>query len=331
MSSIPDWRGRAVAACIGLSCALSTPLLAVMSGSVVVTPASVSASGIEVVPLEAADQTLQAQGIATVLDPQPLQALAAHLQSLDAGARAADAAAKAASAQERRSQGLYRQGGNASLRDTQTAAAEAAAARARLTIARAEETSARSGARAQWGTVLATLASKGPQALSEYADGRATLLEVALPNGTPAPSGASIQVWSADGRALTATMIGPSPRSDAVVQGPTYFYRTVTANLRSGQRLNASVPLSSAVRQGVMVPSAAVIWYAGQPWVYVETSAGHFQRRPLARSRLAQDWFEASGFHAEEKVVVRGGELLLSQELRPPPGTAKPAGDDDDD
>jgi multidrug efflux system membrane fusion protein len=331
MRSISDWRrGAVTVACIGLSWAMSTPGLAAMTGNVVLPPASVSASGIEVAPLAVATQTSNTQAVATVLDLQPLLILSAQLQSLHAKVLAADAAAKAASAQATRSQALYRQDGNASLRDMQTAEAAAAAARAQRMTARAEEAAARIGARLQWGTVLAKLAGNGPQALSDYADGRAVLLEVVLPNGTRAPAGASSQVWSASGQPLTASLLDSSPRTDAVVQGPTFFYRAMAAGLRSGQRLSATVPLDAAVQQGVIVPAAAVIWYAGQPWVYVEASAGHFQRRPLVQARLAQDWFETSGFHAGEKVVVRGGELLLSQELQPPPGAAKPAGDGDD-
>jgi hypothetical protein len=91
------------------------------------------------------------------------------------------------------------------------------------------------------------------------------------------------------------------------------------------------VSLGSATQTGVTVPAAAVIWYAGQPWAYVETAVGHYQRRPLSvDARNASGWFEANGFRAGERVVVRGGELLLSQELLPPPGV-KPAGGDDDD
>ncbi|MDE2309150.1 MAG: hypothetical protein KGJ97_12780, partial [Xanthomonadaceae bacterium] len=202
---------------------------------------------------------------------------------------------------------------------------------ARRQAARADETTARGAARAQWGPLLARLAARGPRALRDYADGRASLLQVALPDGTRAPSGNSIRVDGPDGRPSTAALLGASPRADAVVQGPTFFYRTTAAGLRSGQRLSATVPLDSAVRRGVDVPAAAVIWYAGQPWAYVETAAGQFQRRPLDQVRDAQGWFQARGFHAGEKVVVRGGELLLSQEMQPPPGAAQPAGDDDDD
>lgn len=332
MRTAPDWRRyTATLACIGLACSLATPLRAAMTGTVVLTPASVSASGIQLATLAAATRTAQVQGVATVLDPQPLLALAAQLQSVQARLRAADIAAAAADAQAKRSQALYRQGENASLRDMQSAQAAAAAARAQRTVARAEAAAARSGARPQWGAVLARMASSGPQALSEFADGRASLLEVALPNGTPAPAGHTIRISNADGVSLQAILLGPSPRADAVVQGPTFFYRTTAPGLRSGQRMDATVPLGAASHQGVDVPAAAVIWYAGLPWAYVETGSGHFQRRPLQQQRDAQGWFQAGGFHAGDKVVVRGGELLLSQEMQPPPGAAKPAGDGDDD
>ncbi|MDE3071809.1 MAG: hypothetical protein KGJ63_03630 [Pseudomonadota bacterium] len=333
MRIVPDWRHllALATASVAASWAISAPSLAAMTGTVTLTPASVHASGIAVVPLTPATQTAQVQGVATVLDPQPLLALAARLQRTHAAALAAEAAAEAADAQAKRSQALYRQDENTSLRDLQAAEAAAAAARAQRMTARADETAARSGARSQWGPVLARLAARGPQALRDYADGHAGLLEVVLPNGTRAPTGDSIRIGSPDGQPSTATLLGASPRADAIVQGPTFFYRTTAAGLRSGQRLSATVPLDSAVRRGVDVPAAAVIWYAGQPWAYVETAAGQFQRRPLDQVRDAQGWFQARGFHAGEKVVVRGGELLLSQEMQPPPGAAQPAWDDDDD
>ena len=167
MRIAPDWRRyTATLAGIGLACSLSTPLLAAMTGTVVLTPASVSASGIQLATLSAAMQTAQVQGVATVLDPQPLLTLAAHLQSVQARVRAADAAAAAAVAQAKRSQALYRHGENTSLRDMQAAQAAASAAQAQRMVARAEEAAARSGARPQWGQVLARMASSGPQALS---------------------------------------------------------------------------------------------------------------------------------------------------------------------
>jgi hypothetical protein len=302
------------------------------SGGVTLSAASVNASGITTTVLQSTRQTRQAQAIASVLDPQPLLALAAQLQATHVNVAAATVAAHSASAEAQRTAALYHDGENASLQQVQATAALAAQAQAQQQIAQAQEVAARSSARAQWGPSLAAQAARGPQALNAYADGRSALLTVVLPAdlATPTP-GDTIALSLPDGSRRPAHLIGASPRADAVVQGATFFYRADGADLRTDQRLSASVPLGGASQRGVTVPDAAVIWYAGQPWTYVETAAGHYQRRPLSVAvRNASGWFEAGGFRAGERVVVRGGELLLSQELLPPPGV-KPAGGDDDD
>lgn len=309
----------------------SLPAATTSDGDVILPAASVNASGITTAVLQAATQTRQAQAIASVLDPQPLLALAAQLQAAHANTVAATVAAHSASVEAQRTATLYHDGENASLRQLQATAALAAQAQAQQQIAQAQEVAARSSARAQWGPSLATLAARGPQALNAYANGHSALLAVVLPAGLATPPGDTIALSLPDRGLLSARLIGPSPRADAVVQGATFFYRADGAGLRTDQRLSASVPLGSAVRTGVTVPAAAVIWYAGQPWAYVETGAGHYQRHPLSMdARNASGWFEASGFRAGERVVVRGGELLISQELLPPPGV-KPAGGDGDD
>ncbi len=301
------------------------------SGGVTLPAASVNASGITTAVLQPTRQTRQAQATASVLDPQPLLALAAQLQAAHANAAAATVAAHSASAEAQRAATLYHDGENASLQQVQATAAQAAQAQAQAHIAQSREVAARSGARAQWGAVLAALAGRGPQALNAYADGRSALLAVVLPAGLATTPGDTLALSLPDGGRRPAHLIGASPRADAVVQGATFFYRADGDGLRTDQRLSASVPLGGASQHGVTVPEAAVIWYAGQPWAYVETAAGHYQRRPLSVvARNAGGWFEAGGFRAGERVVVRGGELLLLQELLPPPGV-KPAGGDDDD
>lgn len=331
MSMLSEWRGTGAAMLFALMLAIAAPArCATTEGTVTLTPAGEAASGISVAALVESHYAPQVQGIAAVLDPQPLLALAAQLQGARAAFDAAATQAHATAAEAQRLRGLYRHGENAALRDVQAAESAASAAQAKQVAATADYAAARSGTRAQWGATLTSLAERGPQALNDYAEGRVALLAVALPAGTPAPATNTIRIQLNGGDTLPATLLGPSPRADAVVQGPTYFYRAAGAELRIGQRLTAAVPVGAAARSGVTVPEAAVLWYAGQPWAYVETSAGHFQRRPLAQDAYTTTGlFQSSGFHAGERVVVRGGELLLSQELLPPPG-AKPAGDSDD-
>ena len=323
-------------ACIAATFALvlAVPRLsqaAPADASVALTPASVAASGIVVAPLAETRHAPQVPGIATVLDPQPLLALAARLQTARAAFDAATTQARAAAEEAKRIGKLHRDGDNAALRDVQAAAAAASAARAKQVAAMADQTAARSSARTQWGAALAGEAERGSRAFDAIGNGSAALLAVALPSGSNTPGTQPLRIRNENGATLVATLIGPSPRADPVVRGPTYFYRVDGAGLRIGQRLSVAVPLRTASDIGVIVPTAAVVWYAGQPWTYIETAAGRFQRRPVAvAERAATGWFQSSGFRAGERVVVRGGELLLSQELLPPPG-AKPAGDGDDD
>ncbi|MDE2082582.1 MAG: hypothetical protein KGI90_14620 [Burkholderiales bacterium] len=338
-------RSRLAGACASaLALALAAaPLHAATDshGGVTLPAASVDASGIATAVLQATRQTAQTQATATVLDPQPLLALAAQLLAAQAQVAAATAADDAARLEAARTAALYRDGENASLQQVQAAAALAAQTQAQQRIAQAQAQAARSGARAQWGPALAALAARGPQALDAYVQGRSALLAVVLPAGprsaSSTPPGTTITLSMPAAGPLPAHLIGPSPRADAVVQGATYFYRADLARgdgagLRIDQRLDATVPLGGAVQTGVTVPAAAVIWYAGQPWAYVETAAGQYARRPLSLgSRHAGGWFEPSGWRAGERVVVRGGELLISQELLPPPGAKPPAGDGDGD
>ncbi|TAL77026.1 MAG: hypothetical protein EPN75_13505 [Beijerinckiaceae bacterium] len=298
--------------------------------SVVLSPQQAKTNGIAMAPLQAVTYRAHVEGIAMVVDPQALTALAAQLATARATVDASNEEVMATAAQAKRQQTLYRNGKFVSERDEQAAVAAAAAAKAQSVTAIATESSARASARASWGAALAALAEHGPDAFADYADGRRALLAVALPIGTAATPAHDIEVLLPDGQTLAASLIGPSPHADAVVQGPAYFYSAAGDSLRSGQRFAAIVPIGAANATGVVIPDPAMLWYAGEPWVYVEATPGHFTRRLISTgARDVKGWFQATGFRGGERVVIRGSELLLSQELKPPP-SATPAGDDDD-
>jgi len=54
----------------------------------------------------------------------------------------------------------------------------------------------------------------------------------------------------------------------------------------------------------VVVPSSAVVWHEGKPWVYVQMSPNTFVRRERGNARVG------------ERVVVTGAEILLSEEIK---------------
>ncbi|MDE2178174.1 MAG: hypothetical protein KGJ50_07685 [Xanthomonadaceae bacterium] len=317
-----------------LAVLLAAPAWAAPPG-VRVAPADLAASGVLLAPLMAIREAPQIDGLASVRDPAPLLASAAGLAAARAQAAAADAEAAAAGAEAARLATLYRHGENAALHDVQTARAQAAAAAARRIAAVAQFAAARAAARAQWGAALTALAQRGPQALADYADGRTALIELALPPGTRVPAPPVISLRPSGATAMPASLLGPAPRTDAVVQGPTWYYRVAVnaaraGALRIGARFAAAVPEPGALRSGVRVPATAVIWYAGRPWIYVETAPGVFRRQPLPESAHgAAGWIVSAGLRPGQRVVAHGAELLLSQELKPPAG-AKAAGGDDD-
>ncbi|HKX95813.1 MAG TPA: hypothetical protein VJM48_14000, partial [Methylibium sp.] len=106
---------------------------------------------------------------------------------------------------------------------------------------------------------------------------------------------------------------------------------------------------SGAIKEvGVLVPPTAIVWHAGQAWVYVRESgrdedddddkpqpaaapasataanddddaapAGDpFERRAAPRARrVGERWF-LPAFFEDDPVVVQGAQVLLSEELK---------------
>ena len=78
----------------------------------------------------------------------------------------------------------------------------------------------------------------------------------------------------------------------------------------------AYLPIGPTV-QGVMIPAAAVVWWQGKAWVYVQTDPNHFVRRELStETPVPEGWFVGTGLAAGDSIVVRGAQLLLSEEFR---------------
>jgi len=65
------------------------------------------------------------------------------------------------------------------------------------------------------------------------------------------------------------------------------------------------------------VPKSALLWYLDQAFVYVKSAAGKFSKRVInGYTATPEGYFVSDGLEAGEQVVVIGGQLLLSEELR---------------
>ena len=73
---------------------------------------------------------------------------------------------------------------------------------------------------------------------------------------------------------------------------------------------------------GVVVPDSAIFHAQGQSWVYFAPAAGEFVRHPVdTRIATPKGYLVRSGLAAGTSVVVRGAQLLLSEELKAPSPT----------
>lgn len=247
----------------------------------------------------------------TVVDPQPLAELASRRDAAAADLAAADAALGAARAEQTRVEALYQDGGTASLKVLEAARSAVAAADAKSRASRANLGNVESALRNQFGTVIAGWAgSQGGRALAPLLARREALLRLVPPTAEAPP----VVIITGDGMPpLEARRVSPSPQADAAFHGQAHFYRT-TADLPAGLRLSAYAPGTGGVR----IPADAVVWYGGQPWAYVQIADSRFARRPVDAGQARDgDFIVTRAFTAGEQVIVRGAQLLLSEESRP--------------
>lgn len=309
-----------------------------------------------------------------VLDPQPLAELQGRLRAARHELDAARAQAASSAKEHARVRALFEDDRNASERAVEAAAAQAAADRGREQVALAALAALREGATATWGAALARdLEAEGRGAAARFASGREALLRVQLRADDPVPAEPRLLITLA-GRAtpLTARPMGAGAAGAAGDGGwgRSLVFRVEGGGLLPGQRLSGRLlGGATAPEPGVTVPAAAVIWHAGQPWIYIQetnepqavsrspraaappaavaraasggsddddddraapgaaSAAGAapartaaqlpaFQRRAVPYARRVGDGWFLPGYAEDDLVVVRGAQVLLSEELK---------------
>lgn len=301
--------------------AASSPV-SVVNGitTVRIDPAVQQRSGIVVQPLPAMTVRSESTAYGSVIDLQPLIELRARHDAAAAEADSAHAVATVSRAEAERNRSLYEDQQNVSLKALQAAQAAQRADEAKVEAAVRALQDLEAAAVQQYGEVLARWALQRPvpQAFARLMARREVVARVVLAPGT-ASAPPMIDVLGGDGRRVSASLITAAAQGEPGAAGVTYLYR-VPAPLPSGASIVARLS-ASAPKPGVFVSSHAVVWYAGQPWVYVQTDAVHFARRPLLHALEQEDGYVVSdGLRSGERVVTQGAGLLLSEEQRPPPG-----------
>ena len=173
-----------------------------------------------------------------------------------------------------------------------------------------------------WGEGLAQLAlnKEASQLLQNLIDYKEVLIQITFPFDSPEPSQKSsitVAPSLASSHNVNAQYISRAPASSATIQGKTYFYHAKSLELRAGMQVKVLSTQSKGSISGVIIPSTAVIWYGGKPWVYRKLGADQFSRLPInTEVELENGWFYTGKLTPNDAVVTSGAQLLLSEEFK---------------
>ena len=284
------------------------------------SPEKAKAVGIETATLEKSELARSLQAFGRVIDPTPLVTLDADLAS-------AEAALAASRAEFERSQKLLAAGENTSRKLFESAEAQF----------RADEIKARNlkrQARMQWGTALPDSEGGKRHAFVEaLVQGDAALVRADLlpaNRATEAPQSATVFALGRENEPVPVASISPAAEIDPRVQAEAFILTVQKPPfpLRPGAAITAQLNFGGEKRAGYIVPRSAILRHDGRVWIYVkEKDKDEFVRKPVELdSALAKGWFveaEHAGLEPDDAVVVRGAQILLSNEMKAAAGTAE--------
>ncbi len=173
----------------------------------------------------------------------------------------------------------------------------------------------------KWGSLLANaaLGKQSSPLFKKLLSREHVLIQISLPFNTANPkTGDFIEVTPLNGtQPIKATYLSAAATADRNGAGKTFYYSAPASNLRTGMRVSVQASASeSSASDGIVIPSNAVVWYAGTPWAYFKQGGNQFVRKPIsAETEVDAGWFNV-GFDADSQVVVQGAQLLLSEEFK---------------
>jgi hypothetical protein len=294
--------------------------VAVVDGATVVTLEETARqkAGIATGALQAVNHQRMIRAFGVVLPIQEWVDLRNAYAAAKAQSESAQATALASQQEYLRLKGLHADDRNTSERAMQLAEAAFRSDEARAQATREVSLAIGRNAQQQWGEAVAQAILNGSPLFTSVTSLEEALVQVSLPAGeslASLPDTAHIQ--ASGGASIKASLITRLPRTDPRFQGMTLLYRVSRKSFDfvAGVNIPVLLPAGDSI-SGVNIPAAAVVSWQGKAWVYIETSPGQFIRRELPIDLPSSDgWFVNQGFSAGEAIVLKGAQLLLSQEL----------------
>lgn len=171
-------------------------------------------------------------------------------------------------------------------------------------------------ARQEWGSAVAKWVVGGSPELERILNQQESLVQVTIPSGTAFGAPQRISLEIPGGGRTEGRLVSEFPRVDPRIQGRSFLYAAaVRQGFAPGMNLVAHLSVGNRM-QGVVVPAPAVVWSEGKAWVYQQTAPDAFARRVVETDiPVEEGFFVAQGFSGGEKLVTRGAQALLSEEL----------------
>ena len=274
--------------------------------------------GVEVGPLPALAHQATIRAFGVVVDPQELIDLRGQIETALAQLNKARAASEVAGKEFQRQKSLVKSQ-NVSEKSFQDAEGNFLVEQANVAVAQAQVNAMEATARQRWGAIIGQAIIDNAASAERLRRKEDLLLHITFPNGVAlaeAPMTATVQ--GADGSALAAKFISPAQRTDAKIQGRSFFYMAEAkdAGLLPGMNVAALLPVGES-QPGALVPGSAIVWLHGKAWAYVERESDHFARREISTEQPHDDgFFQLADFAKGERFVVKGAQVLLSEEFR---------------
>jgi hypothetical protein len=288
--------------------------------SVVIDSQTQTTSGLRTMVVTAIQHQTEFEAIGKVISIQPLLALRERYLVAQAELNGAKARLKQTEQSLKRQQELFRNGITAQ-RSVQEQEAQGSADQALVDAAQIRLMAIASETRLMWGKELADWAlSDKAVKLKAFLSGQQQLLQITLPANKQLTSEVNTLFIEPSGqrnKAHSASLISRSTQVDSSLQGKSYFFQTNADGLNIGMKVTAWIPEPTLGQPGVIVPETAVIWYMDQVYVYIKATKDTYTRRLIKAFLLTPDgYFVKDDINAGDEVVITGGQMLLSEELR---------------
>jgi len=264
-----------------------------------------TSAGIEVAQPVARELPHEVKGYGRVLDPT---GLVVSLVDLDAAEAALDASKK----EYERITALFAHDQNASARAVETAEAALKRDQAQVEGVRAKLI-------AVWGRPL--IEQKDFRGLvRSLTNHEAVLVRVDLPISETLfspPTGARIVSLAREERSANAEFVGFATSADPQVQGQGFLFllKENALGVRPDMAVIGYLATGTDPLRGVVVPRGAVVRSEEKAWVYVQQDDTSFIRKPVVLDRPVDDgWFVTKDLTQNDRVVVSGAQILLSEE-----------------